>query len=90
MEKDIVRTVCADVTSAVANWEDDEIQKLNQKIIDSFEKAKKNGDIYNISKYASKNAAEFFAESFCARELGEQLPDYIISMLDEVIGYEKM
>lgn len=76
--------------NAVANWQNDEIQKLNQKIIDSFEKAKKNGDIYNISEYASKNSAEFFAESFCAREIGEQLPNYIISMLDEVIGYEKM
>jgi len=29
-----------------------------------FEKAKKNGDIYDISYYASFNNKEFFAESF--------------------------
>lgn len=58
-----------------------------EMVKDVFEQAKSNGDIYKISKYASKNEKEFFAECFCIYDFGiEQLPDYIIKMIEEVVG----
>lgn len=60
-------------------------QRKQGLISDAFKKAKDTGDIYKISKYASTNSHEFFAEVFSARELGEKLPDYITEMLEEVI-----
>jgi SPP1 gp7 family putative phage head morphogenesis protein len=60
-------------------------QEKKSLISDTFRKAKDTGDIYKISKYASTNSHEFFAEVFAARELGEELPDYIVEMLERVI-----
>lgn len=60
-------------------------QDKQRLIADAFRKAKDTGDIYKISKYASTNSHEFFAEVFSARELGEDLPDYIVEMLERVI-----
>ena len=54
-------------------------------ISDTFAKAKQTGDIYGISEYAKKNAYEFFAESFAAKWVGEQLPDYIEEMIERVV-----
>ena len=51
----------------------------------AYREAKKNGDIYKISNYASSNQEEFFAECFAMRELGQKVPKYIDEMLKEVI-----
>lgn len=51
----------------------------------AYERAINSKDIQKISEYAKKNPQEFFAECFTARELGEKLPDYINSGLDNVI-----
>ena len=63
-----------------------------QRIIDAqnclnraYLRAKRTGDIKQVSLYARKNNLEFFAECFAARELGEKLPDYITNALDKVI-----
>lgn len=70
--------------------QDAERKTLVKKITAAFRKAKKNGDIYNISKYASTNGKEFFAESFVLYELDrEKLPTYIIDVIEEVIRYGK-
>lgn len=60
------------------------------KIELAFGKAKKNGDIYNISMYASTNSHEFFAESFCMYEKGEALPNYINKMIEEILNNGKL
>ena len=52
---------------------------------DVYERAINNKDIQKISEYAKDSPQEFFAECFAARELGEKLPDYINSGLDNVI-----
>lgn len=58
-----------------------------QKIRKAFEQAKENGDIYKISKYASKSPQEFFAECFTMYELGkEELPTNIKNMIEEVLN----
>lgn len=57
-----------------------------QKIRKAFEQAKENGDIYKISKYASKSPQEFFAECFTMYELGkEELPTNIKNTIEEVL-----
>lgn len=60
---------------------------LKAKIRGTYQKAKKNGDIYSISMYANTDEYEFFAETFCAMEMGVELPDYVTAMLKEVIAY---
>lgn len=55
----------------------------------AYERAINSKDIQKISEYAKKNPQEFFAECFTARELGEKLPDYVISGLDNVIKTAK-
>lgn len=50
-----------------------------------FKQANTSGDIKKVSEYAATNASEFFAECFAARELGEKLPDYVNSALDNII-----
>lgn len=55
----------------------------------AYNRALKDGDMKKISRYARTNTAEFFAECFTARELGEELPDYINSALDNVIKIGK-
>lgn len=65
------------------NWA---LRSMNQKWDAAFTKAKTSGDIYQLSEYGSRNVREFFAESFAARELGEQLPDYVESLMVEVLN----
>lgn len=66
------------------------IDELKRKIYTTYKTAKSNGDIYKISMYASTDEYEFFAESFCALEMGVELPEYITEMLKEVISYGTM
>lgn len=77
-------------TRANPNANDAECYRLRQMIIDTKQKAWETGDIFNLSKYGNANEKEFFAEVFCAREMGETLPDYFVSMLDEVIAHAPM
>ena len=46
------------------------MRQWRQKMI-TLKQAKNNGDIYKLSLYANRNEQEFFAEAFCAKELGE-------------------
>lgn len=55
----------------------------------AYDKARKSGDIRNISFYAKSDRREFFAECFAARMRGETLPQYIDKMLDSVIDAAK-
>lgn len=64
------------------NWS---IRGMQTKWKDAYNKAKQTGDIYNLSQYGATNEREFFAESFAAYEMGEKLPDYIESLLKEVL-----
>ena len=51
-----------------------------------YEKAKQTKDIYKISQYAAQDHVEFFAECFAVYEMGiEELPDYIKSMIEEIV-----
>ena len=51
-----------------------------------FKRAKESGDIYNLSEYGNTNEKEFFAESFCARERGEKLPDYVEDFIRRLLN----
>ena len=53
---------------------------------ETYRRAKKTGDIYGLSQYASTDAHEFLAEAFASKWMGETLPDYIESMLGSVFG----
>ena len=70
---------------ANANWSSPEAVDFRRRWSEAFTKAKESGDIYNLSQYASTNSYEFFAESFAAREMGEKLPDYVESLMKEVL-----
>jgi hypothetical protein len=63
------------------NWS---IRSVSERWKKIFEKAYREGDVYNISQYGSTNHKEFFAECFVAREIGEKLPDYIEEFMAEV------
>lgn len=71
-----------------------EAQRAQTIIKNALKKARmpdksKHKDIFNLSQYANKDEIEFFAECFTAREIGEQVPDYISEMLDDVIAIAK-
>jgi hypothetical protein len=61
------------------------IREMRQKWDNVFQKAIDTGDIYSLSRYGRSNSHEFFAESFAAREMGEKLPDYVESLMKEVL-----
>ena len=65
------------------NWQ---LRNMTKRWEDALKKSKETGDIYKLSDYGSTNAAEFFAESFLAREMGEPLPDYVESLMLEVLN----
>lgn len=50
-----------------------------------FEKAKKEGDVFEVSEYGATDYNEFFSECFVMYENGEKLPKYIIKGLLEVL-----
>lgn len=54
-------------------------------VISVFKKARKTGDIFKLSEYADTNSQEFFAECFCAKMVGQELPDYIEEMFRRVL-----
>lgn len=64
------------------NWK---LREMGQKWDAAFRKAQETGDIFKLSKYGATNVREFFAESFVAREMGEQIPDYVESLFKEVL-----
>lgn len=55
-------------------------------IKNTYKEAKKKDDVYKISKYATENIDEFFADTFTIYEMGqEKLPDYLEDMVKKVI-----
>lgn len=52
----------------------------------TYAKALNDGEIYNISYYASTSEYEFFAECFAKKEMQQELPDYIEDMLERVLS----
>ena len=64
------------------NWS---LRGMSEKWRVAHEKAIQTGDIYKLSEYSSKNPREFFAESFVAMFMGEPLPDYVQTLMDEVL-----
>ena len=76
--------------SAFSYEADNELYKMQLRISSVFKQARKTGDIYSISAYADKNVHEFFAESFVMYDKGEKLPDYIKTMIEEVLGFGKL
>ena len=63
---------------------------LREKISGCKKTAQQDGFIFDLSKYADKDEAEFFAECFTAREIGEKVPEYINNMLEDIINYGKL
>ena len=59
--------------------------ETNILIRNTLKKARENGDIYNISKYANKEPQEFFAECFVMYNIGEKQPAYIKEMIETII-----
>ena len=66
-------------------FDSNECWKKCNDVIDTYYKAIKNNDIYNISYYASTDQYEFFAECFAKKQMGGKLPDYINEMLERVL-----
>lgn len=64
------------------NWQ---LKGMANKWEQALKKARDTGDIYKLSEYGNTNVYEFFAESFLAREKGEKLPDYVESLMKEVL-----
>jgi hypothetical protein len=65
------------------NWQ---IREMNEKWKKAYDEATRTGDIYKLSKYGIKNVREFFAESFAAMEMGEEIPEYVESLFREVFA----
>lgn len=63
------------------------LRGMAQKWEAAFQRSIDSGDIYSLSKYGRTNVREFFAESFLAREMGEKLPDYVESLMSEVLEH---
>jgi hypothetical protein len=77
--------------SANFGWEENNPARLMiGKIAAAHYKARQNGDIYKMSMYADENEYEFFAEAFTMYELGEELPDYIVEVLEGVFKFGTM
>jgi SPP1 gp7 family putative phage head morphogenesis protein len=67
------------------HWREDNVRDFEGRWNAAFKKAKETGDIFKLSQYGQTNSHEFFAESFAAREMGEKLPDYVESLMKEVL-----
>ncbi len=59
--------------------------QVTMMIRETLQKARSNGDIFRISKYADKGPYDFFAECFAMYMRGEALPDYIMDMVYEIV-----
>lgn len=64
------------------NWSLNQVKKDWESV---YMTACQNGDSFKVSKYGSTNSKEFFAECFAMRECGEELPDYIESMMKGIL-----
>jgi len=64
--------------------------ELREMVKQAREEALRTGDIFSLGKYGASNDHEYFAEVFCAHEMGEKLPDYAEKMLTEVLGNAPM
>lgn len=64
------------------NWS---ITKVKKDWENVYTTACQNGDSFKVSKYGSTNSKEFFAECFAMYECGEELPDYIESMMKGIL-----
>lgn len=59
--------------------------QIRGKIFDAYKECLKNGEIYKISEYASKNVDEFFAESFAMKVMGrEELPPTVKKLFEAI------
>ncbi len=54
-------------------------------LADTFMRAKRSGDINQVSQYAKSRAGEFFAEVFAMHQRGDALPGYIIQTINTII-----
>lgn len=59
--------------------------ELEKKLSNVFSTSIKNGDMKNISQYASIKETEFFAEVFAMNKRGDKLPAYISDFINEVL-----
>ena len=63
-----------------------EPREARRKIRAAFKKCKENGEIYSVSRYASENADEFFAECFAMKVMGkEELPPTVKKLFEEIL-----
>jgi len=63
---------------------------LNRDVANNYIKAKNNGDIYNVSYYASTTKDEFFAETFLMyTKKDPQLMDYMYEFFDRYFALTK-
>ena len=72
-------------TIANPNARSEECLAIKRKIDETRKKAWETGDIFSVSKYATTDDDEFFAEVFAMREMGEKIPDYFDEMLEEAL-----
>jgi hypothetical protein len=72
------------INGAYARTADDNAKIMDVMVTNS--KARRDGDIYNISSYAKTDDHEFLSEVFAMRETGQALPAYITNMLERVFG----
>lgn len=61
------------------------LRDMDRRWEEALQKARESGDIYGISQYANSNSHEFFAECFAYREMGYPLPDYVETLMVEVL-----
>lgn len=62
-------------------------RRKKQMVVDIYNQSLENGEIYMLSRYASTEPAEFFAEAFTMYHMGveEELPPRIKDMMEEVL-----
>lgn len=61
--------------------------RADSVLIECYNKAMRDGSIYQISHRASTNEREFAAEAAVMYENGEPLPDYIKKLIEELKSY---
>lgn len=67
---------------------DARLRDMDQRWKDALQRARDNGDIYNISQYANSKPSEFFAECFALKVMGgkKKLPKYVDDLMTEVFN----
>ena len=64
-------------------------KELRDKMIKVWDRALDDGEADKISFYASSSSDELIAEAYSARENGIQIPNYISSLIDEILEFEE-